>query len=729
MSHSNQVSQKHFVPGSIPVPPEKYEGEEYFCKFTPRIHRDAHLADSGCWQCQLDLLGSQGDVHAKAVRSGSNKSYAVGCINPTVGNFTALCASEAIPDRLALISYIVEYAYVHDDVIEYAEKKTESQLWEANNQLMEGLNDNGDTRLSTRNNVRRQLQAKMATELLEIDKEQGKEILRLWKEMSSVFVGIRDLEFKRLDDYLPSRAIDAGCPWTMSLLCFSMDFYLTKEEIQYTAALTRAAYDAWVLVNDYFSWEKEYQNYEANGSIGQIASAVYLFMKWHNIDPVTAKKMLRSEIIAREEKLSKLKSEYLARGNMTDRILKWIELLVLVTAGNFAWSMTTARYHAEAEDAYPGLRAANQNKHSLPSFDSFSAPITPRTIAVNGEKSLNSNAREFPDNSESSKSDDASSPPTSCDSSKWNEEGNDILSTLSAYEGIALEPYVYIKSLPSKGVRSAAIDGLDVWYQVPEISLKKIQEITDLLHSSSLMVDDIQDNSALRRGSPATHTVFGISQTINSANLLLMKALKAATALSATAVSIFTESLIEGHIGQGMDLYWTNQTKIPTREEYFTMVDGKTGGLFVLIAELMRSEATVNKTLDVKLLMKAVGRFFQARDDYKNLQDADYMEKKGFADDLSEGKISLPLLYALKAKTPQRLRLLNILQQRKAGNCLSPELRKLALDDIVAAGGLEYTKNVIIDLQEKVSMLLAQFEDQAGGRNWIIRLMKKRLEF
>lgn len=111
----SQDSPKHFVPDSIPVPPEAYEREEYFCKFTPRIHRDAHLADSGCWQCQVDLLGSQGTAHVAAIRSGSNKNYAVGCINPTVGNFTALCAVEAISERLALISYIVEYAYVHDD--------------------------------------------------------------------------------------------------------------------------------------------------------------------------------------------------------------------------------------------------------------------------------------------------------------------------------------------------------------------------------------------------------------------------------------------------------------------------------------------------------------------------------------------------------------------------------------------------------------------------------------
>lgn len=105
-----------------------------------------------------------------------------------------------------------------------------------------------------------------------------------------------------------------------------------------------------------------------------------------------------------------------------------------------------------------------------------------------------------------------------------------------------------------------------------------------------------------------------------------------------------------------------------------------------------------------------------------------YTEQKGFADDLSEGKISLPLLYALEAKGPQRGRLLSVLQQRKITGSISVELRKLALQDIVAAGGLTRTKGVILDLQEKVNKLMAQFEDRAGQKNWILRLMRKRLE-
>lgn len=52
----------------------------------------------------------------------------------------------------------------------------------------------------------------MGTQLLEIDAEKGNENLQLWKEMSEVFVEIRDLQWKTLDDYLDFRMIDAGCP-------------------------------------------------------------------------------------------------------------------------------------------------------------------------------------------------------------------------------------------------------------------------------------------------------------------------------------------------------------------------------------------------------------------------------------------------------------------------------------------------------------------------------------
>jgi geranylgeranyl pyrophosphate synthase len=73
---------------------------------------------------------------------------------------------------------------------------------------------------------------------------------------------------------------------------------------------------------------------------------------------------------------------------------------------------------------------------------------------------------------------------------------------------------------------------------------------------------------------PAAHTLYGVAQTINAANLSMFKALKLATSLSSAAVQIFTDSLIDEHIGQGMDLHWKFQTSIPSEGDYFAMVDG-----------------------------------------------------------------------------------------------------------------------------------------------------------
>jgi hypothetical protein len=104
-----------FIKHSIAVEPQAYERFDYFCRFKPRVHRDFHLADAGSWQCQVDFLGSSAAARADSIRNQGHKSYAVGCMNPIAGNFAALCACEAVPERLALTTYMIEYAYIHDD--------------------------------------------------------------------------------------------------------------------------------------------------------------------------------------------------------------------------------------------------------------------------------------------------------------------------------------------------------------------------------------------------------------------------------------------------------------------------------------------------------------------------------------------------------------------------------------------------------------------------------------
>ena len=142
-----------------------------------------------------------------------------------------------------------------------------------------------------------------------------------------------------------------------------------------------------------------------------------------------------------------------------------------------------------------------------------------------------------------------------------------------------------------------------------------------MLHHSSLMLDDIEDNSMLRRGNPTAHTLFGAAQTINSANYIFVCAFEELQQLqSPNAVGVFIEELKNLHCGQALDLHWKYHTHVPTVEEYMTMVDHKTGGLFRLCVRLMQGESSrKSEHIDAGRFVTLLGRYFQIRDDYQNL--------------------------------------------------------------------------------------------------------------
>lgn len=182
-------------------------------------------------------------------------------------------------------------------------------------------------------------------------------------------------------------------------------------------------------------------------------------------------------------------------------------------------------------------------------------------------------------------------------------------------------PYNYIDTLPSKKIRETFIDALDTWLEVPTASSSSIKSIVGMLHHSSLMLDDIEDNSVLRRGSPTTHTLFGAAQTINSANYIFVCAFEELQQLqSPRAAAVFIEELKHLHCGQALDLHWKYHTHIPTVEDYMTMVDNKTGGLFRLCARLMQGESgKKGQHIGSGRFITLLGRYFQVRDDYQNL--------------------------------------------------------------------------------------------------------------
>ncbi|CEG76142.1 Putative Geranylgeranyl pyrophosphate synthase [Rhizopus microsporus] len=87
-------------------------------------------------------------------------------------------------------------------------------------------------------------------------------------------------------------------------------------------------------------------------------------------------------------------------------------------------------------------------------------------------------------------------------------------------EDILLEPFRYLCANPGKDIRSKMIEAFDAWLQVPKEDLKVITKVIEMLHSASLLIDDVEDDSVLRRGVPAAHHIYGVPQTINCAKVL-----------------------------------------------------------------------------------------------------------------------------------------------------------------------------------------------------------------
>ena len=99
-----------------------------------------------------------------------------------------------------------------------------------------------------------------------------------------------------------------------------------------------------------------------------------------------------------------------------------------------------------------------------------------------------------------------------------------------------------------------------------------LSELCIILHCR---IDDMQDNSILRRGIPAAHIMYGFPSTINAANYVHFIALKMVQSLNLPeAMALCTEHLVDLYHGQGMEIYWRDNYTCPTVEEYTEIAKG-----------------------------------------------------------------------------------------------------------------------------------------------------------
>lgn len=156
-----------------------------------------------------------------------------------------------------------------------------------------------------------------------------------------------------------------------------------------------------------------------------------------------------------------------------------------------------------------------------------------------------------------------------------------------------------------------------------------------------------------------------------------------------------------------MDLFWRDTLTCPTEDDYLEMVGNKTGGLFRLAVKLMQAES--QNTRDYTPLVSLLGLLFQIRDDYLNLLSPTYTTNKGYAEDLTEGKFSFPIIHSIRS-SPSSHQLLNILKQKTTDE----EVKRYAVGVMERTGSLEYCRVWVRGLRKRVGGLIEEVDEGRG---------------
>jgi geranylgeranyl pyrophosphate synthase len=234
--------------------------------------------------------------------------------------------------------------------------------------------------------------------------------------------------------------------------------------------------------------------------------------------------------------------------------------------------------------------------------------------------------------------------------------------------------------------------------QINEVNVKKFAILPELIHNGTLIIDDIEDNSSMRRGKPCLHKLFPLDIALNAGNalyylpcLLLIKDSSLNSELKARMYEIIDEEMIKISFGQAIDIYWHNGNKNAVNEkQYLQMCALKTGALARMSAKLgaLLGNANHKQIEAFGKFAESIGVAFQIQDDILNITNKEW--GKDFGEDIKEGKRTLIIIKVLeKAAEEDRKRLLKILGSKTTSKT---EIKE-AIAIIKKYKAIDYAKN------------------------------------
>jgi geranylgeranyl diphosphate synthase type I len=179
----------------------------------------------------------------------------------------------------------------------------------------------------------------------------------------------------------------------------------------------------------------------------------------------------------------------------------------------------------------------------------------------------------------------------------------------------------------------------------------------ELIHNFSLVHDDIQDNSELRRGRKTVWTKWGQPMAINVGDALFVIAYQSILDLSkhypaeivVQASQILSEVCLKLTQGQYLDMAYENRHDLSI-EDYWHVIGGKTASLLSACTHIgsLLGYANPDTVEAYRLFGYHLGLAFQVQDDVLGIWGDEAVTGKSAASDLVEGKNSLPVLFALE---------------------------------------------------------------------------------
>jgi len=242
------------------------------------------------------------------------------------------------------------------------------------------------------------------------------------------------------------------------------------------------------------------------------------------------------------------------------------------------------------------------------------------------------------------------------------EFGRDTVSSVRAITDIG----EHLRAGGGKRIRPALLLLCAKLFPHDESSAVRLGAVVEIIHTATLVHDDIIDEARIRRGRPAANTQWGNSKCVLAGDWLYMQAFKIAVQernFKILDVLIeLTQQMVEGELLQIEKL-----GKCISLEDHFDLIFRKTACLFSVSMRLGAILGRSTEAEEEKLgeYGRNLGLAFQIVDDVLDLTASEEVLGKPVASDLREGKATMAIIHALERATPvERKQVETVLEER-----------------------------------------------------------------